>query len=213
MFFFLSNLGVLEASSATLRGERGTPWLPAYRMVTQRDGQPFILKISPTASIDSPVTPCMSSDCRSKPEHLKRLFTIISQTADLRVFQESVDEPTTHFCYSYFTVRRSVFFCHTFFRHCWLVRVKTENQTSAVVRLVIPLVSEGRKAWWNGLKGVNVTKLYWCWIQKEKASCEIRKNLKKIKISLTYPRSQQNRWEVKSIIMVLGFDIFGIRIL
>lgn len=136
---FLSNLGVLEANSATLRWERGTPWLPAYRMITQRDGQPFILTISPTANLDSPVTQCMSSDCWSKrtqtgKKQSKTFFfflTIISQTADLQVFQESVDEPTTHFCYSYFTVKRSVCFSVALFldtADSWGSRQKTKPQ-------------------------------------------------------------------------------------
>lgn len=185
---FLSNLGVLEANSATLRWERGTPWLPAYRMITQRDGQPFILTISPTANLDLPVTRCMSSDCWSKrtqtgKKQSKTFFFFFNNNFTNSWFTSfpriSWRAYNSLLLFLFYSKEKCVFFCRTVFRHCWLLRVKTENQTSAVVRSVIPLISEGRKAWWNSLKGVDVTKLYLCWIQKEEASCEIRKNLKR----------------------------------
>lgn len=165
-----------------------TPWLPAYRMITQRDGQPFILTISPTANLDSPVTRCMSSDCWSKrtqtgKKQSKTFFFFFNNNFTNSWFTSfpriSWRAYNSLLLFLFYSKEKCVFFCRTVFRHCWLLRVKTENQTSAVVRSVIPLISEGRKAWWNSLKGVDVTKLYLCWIQKEEASCEIRKSLKR----------------------------------
>lgn len=145
---FLSNLGVLEANSATLRWERGTPWLPAYRMITQRDGQPFILTISPTANLDSPVTRCMSSDCWSKrtqtgKKQSKTFFFFFNNNFTNSWFTSfpriSWRAYNSLLLFLFYSKEKCVFFCRTVFRHCWLLRVKTENQTSAVVRSVIPL--------------------------------------------------------------------------